>query len=56
MIALDLLVLGGGITGLSVARMAARAGWRVALLERDDLASGASSSSSHMLHGGLRYL
>lgn len=53
---LDLVVLGGGVTGLGVARLAARAGWSVALLERDDLASGASSASSHMLHGGLRYL
>ncbi len=53
---LDLLVLGGGVTGLAVARLAARAGWSVALAERDDLASGASSASSHMLHGGLRYL
>lgn len=53
---IDLLVLGGGITGLGVARLAARQGWSVALIERDDLAAGASSASSHMLHGGLRYL
>jgi len=53
---LDVLVLGGGVTGLGVARLAARNGWSVALLERDDLASGASGASSHMLHGGLRYL
>jgi glycerol-3-phosphate dehydrogenase len=52
----DLVVLGGGVTGLAVARLAARSGWSVALLERDDLACGASSASSHMLHGGLRYL
>ncbi|MFN8587235.1 MAG: glycerol-3-phosphate dehydrogenase/oxidase [Candidatus Eisenbacteria bacterium] len=52
----DLVVLGGGITGLAVARLAARSGWRVTLLERDDFATGASSASSHMLHGGLRYL
>lgn len=52
----DLVVLGGGVTGLAIARLAARAGWPVTLVERDDLASGASSSSSHMLHGGLRYL
>lgn len=52
----DLLVLGGGITGLGVARLAARQGLAVALLERGDLASGTSSVSSHMLHGGLRYL
>jgi glycerol-3-phosphate dehydrogenase len=53
---LDVLVLGGGVTGLGVARLAARNGWSVTVLERDDLASGASSASSHMLHGGLRYL
>jgi glycerol-3-phosphate dehydrogenase len=53
---LDVLVLGGGITGLGVARLAARNGWSVAVLERSDLASGASGASSHMLHGGLRYL
>jgi glycerol-3-phosphate dehydrogenase len=54
--ALDLLIVGGGITGLGVARLAARNGYRVALLDRGDLASGASSATSHMLHGGLRYL
>ncbi len=52
----DLVVLGGGITGLAIARLAARAGWPVTVLERDDLAAGASSATSHMLHGGLRYL
>lgn len=52
----DLVVLGGGVTGLATARLAARSGWSVTLLERDDLACGASSASSHMLHGGLRYL
>jgi glycerol-3-phosphate dehydrogenase len=55
-IPVDLLILGGGVTGLGVARLAARNGWSVALLERHDLASGASGASSHMLHGGLRYL
>lgn len=53
---IDLAVIGGGITGLGVARLAARNGLSVALFERRDLASGASSASSHMLHGGLRYL
>lgn len=53
---LDLLVIGGGITGAGVARIAARNGLTVLLLERGDLMSGASSASSHMLHGGLRYL
>ncbi len=52
----DLVIIGGGITGLGVARLAARNGYRCAVLERDDLASGTSSVSSHMLHGGLRYL
>ena len=56
MSAIDLLVLGGGVTGLGVARLAALHGWQVTLLERDDLASGASSATSHMLHGGVRYL
>ncbi len=53
---LDLIVIGGGITGAGIARLAARNGLTVALLERADLMSGASSVSSHMLHGGLRYL
>jgi glycerol-3-phosphate dehydrogenase len=53
---LDLLVIGGGITGLGVARLAARNGYSVTVVERGDLASGASSATSHMLHGGLRYL
>jgi glycerol-3-phosphate dehydrogenase len=52
----DLVVLGGGVTGLGIARLAARAGWSVTLVERDDLGHGASSATSHMLHGGLRYL
>ena len=53
---LDLLIVGGGIAGCGCARLAARNGFRVALVERGDLASGTSSVSSHMLHGGLRYL
>lgn len=53
---LDLVVVGGGITGLGVARLAARHGFSVAVLERGDLGGGASSATSHMLHGGLRYL
>jgi len=53
---LDLLILGGGIAGAGVARLAARNGIAVELIERGDLASGTSSASSHMLHGGLRYL
>ena len=53
---LDLIVIGGGISGAGVARLAARNGFSVALLEQGDLASGTSSATSHMLHGGLRYL
>lgn len=56
MTSFDLVVVGGGITGLGIARLAARNGFTVAVLERGDLAAGASSGSSHMLHGGLRYL
>ncbi|MGH7625014.1 MAG: glycerol-3-phosphate dehydrogenase [Gemmatimonadaceae bacterium] len=52
----DLLVIGGGITGAGVAREAVMRGWRVALVERDDFASGTSSRSSRLIHGGLRYL
>ena len=52
----DLLVVGGGATGLGVALEAARRGWRVALLESHDFASGTSSRSTKLLHGGVRYL
>ncbi len=52
----DLLVIGGGITGAGVALDAAGRGLSVALVERDDFASGTSSRSSKLLHGGLRYL
>ncbi|MGH9081364.1 MAG: FAD-dependent oxidoreductase, partial [Acidimicrobiales bacterium] len=52
----DLLVIGGGITGAGVALDAASRGLRTALVERDDFASGTSSKSSKMIHGGLRYL
>src|SRR4051812_26311051 len=52
----DVLVIGGGITGVGVARDAAVRGLRVALVERDDFASGTSSRSSRLVHGGLRYL
>ncbi|MFW6179594.1 MAG: glycerol-3-phosphate dehydrogenase/oxidase [Desulfohalobiaceae bacterium] len=53
---LDLLVVGGGITGAGVLREAARLGLRAGLLEKKDLAWGTSSWSSKMVHGGLRYL
>lgn len=52
----DLLVIGGGILGAGVARDAAMRGWRVALVEQYDFASGTSSRSTRLLHGGLRYL
>ena len=52
----DVLVIGGGIAGAGVAREAALAGLRTALLERDDFASGTSSRSSRLVHGGVRYL
>jgi glycerol-3-phosphate dehydrogenase len=52
----DLLVVGGGIIGAGVAELAARHGFAVVLVERDDFASGTSSASSKLVHGGLRYL
>jgi len=52
----DVLVIGGGITGVGVALDAAARGLHTALVERDDFASGTSSKSSKMVHGGLRYL
>ncbi len=52
----DVLVAGGGITGVGVALDAAARGLRTALVERHDFASGTSSRSSKMVHGGLRYL
>jgi glycerol-3-phosphate dehydrogenase len=52
----DLLVIGGGINGTGIARDAAGRGLKVLLVERDDLASHTSSSSTKLIHGGLRYL
>lgn len=52
----DIVVIGGGITGAGVALDAASRGLRTALVERDDFASGTSSKSSKLVHGGLRYL
>ncbi|MDB4883399.1 MAG: glycerol-3-phosphate dehydrogenase [Gemmatimonadetes bacterium] len=49
-------MIGGGITGAGIARDAALRGLRVALVERDDYASGTSSRSSRLVHGGVRYL
>jgi glycerol-3-phosphate dehydrogenase len=52
----DLAVIGGGINGAAVAREAALRGLKVALVEAGDFASGTSSRSSKLIHGGLRYL
>ena len=52
----DVLVIGGGITGVGTALDAASRGLKTALVERDDFASGTSSKSSKLIHGGLRYL
>src|SRR5947207_7849408 len=52
----DLLVLGGGITGAGVALDAVLRGLRVALIDQGDFASGTSSASSKLVHGGIRYL
>jgi glycerol-3-phosphate dehydrogenase len=54
--AFDLIVIGGGITGAAIARDAVIRGFKVALLEKGDFASGTSSRSSKLVHGGLRYL
>src|SRR5437660_4442663 len=52
----DVVVIGGGITGAGVALDAASRGYSVALVEKTDFASGTSSRSSKLVHGGLRYL
>jgi glycerol-3-phosphate dehydrogenase len=52
----DLLIIGGGITGAGIARDAAMRGLSVALIEKKDFASGTSSKSSKLIHGGFRYL
>ena len=56
MVAFDLLVIGGGINGVGVARDAAGRGLSVCLCEKDDFASHTSSWSTKLIHGGLRYL
>jgi FAD dependent oxidoreductase len=53
---LDMLVIGGGINGVGIARDAAGCGLSVRLVEKGDLAAGTSSASSKLIHGGLRYL
>src|SRR6185503_9829199 len=51
----DLIVIGGGITGAGILREATRLGLKALLVERNDFASGTSSHSSKLIHGGLRY-
>src|ERR1700691_6247025 len=52
----DIVIVGGGVTGAYAALDASLRGYRVALLEKSDFASGTSSKSSKMVHGGLRYI
>ena len=52
----DLAIIGGGVNGAGIARDAAGRGLRVLLVEQNDLASGTSSASTKLIHGGLRYL
>ncbi|HEY4773636.1 MAG TPA: FAD-dependent oxidoreductase, partial [Xanthobacteraceae bacterium] len=52
----DLAVIGGGINGAGIARDAAGRGLKILLVEQGDLASGTSSASTKLVHGGLRYL
>lgn len=52
----DVLIIGGGINGISTFRELALQGVNVALVEKNDFCSGASAASSHMIHGGIRYL
>ncbi len=52
----DVIVIGGGINGVAIARECARAGKRTLVLEQDDFGAGTSSRSTRIIHGGLRYL
>src|SRR5437763_6535922 len=52
----DLVIIGGGINGVGIARDAAGRGLHVLLVDQSDLASGTSSASTKLIHGGLRYL
>src|SRR5215468_10309859 len=52
----DVIVIGGGINGVAIARECARAGKRTLLLEQHDFASGTTSRATRIIHGGLRYL
>ena len=52
----DIAVIGGGVSGLGVATEAARRGYSVVLLEKQQCCGGTSASSLRIIHGGLRYL
>src|SRR2546425_3037256 len=52
----DVLIIGGGITGVGIARDAALRGFRTALIDKADFGAGTSSHSSRLIHGGIRYL
>jgi glycerol-3-phosphate dehydrogenase len=52
----DVAIIGGGITGICVAREAASRGLKTILFERDDFGSGTSSATTKYIHGGIRYL
>jgi glycerol-3-phosphate dehydrogenase len=52
----DLLIIGAGINGAALARLASRNNIKVLVVEKHDIAKGASSASSKLIHGGLRYL
>src|SRR5881394_1372898 len=52
----DVIVIGGGINGVAIARECARGGKRTLLLEQHDFASGTTSRATRIIHGGLRYL
>src|SRR5438105_12603261 len=52
----DVIVIGGGVNGVAIARECARGGRRTLLLEQNDFGSGTSSRSTRIIHGGLRYL
>ena len=52
----DIIIIGGGITGAGLLSAAVQAGWNALLVEKNDFASGTSSRSSKLVHGGFRYL
>lgn len=52
----DLVIIGGGITGAGIALTASHKGWKTLIVEKNDFASGSSSRSAKLIHGGLRYL